>query len=50
MCQVVTMIKNLSVSHPLSDTIKKGCFGKTLNKGLNVFVFCILQSRCVCAP
>lgn len=35
MCQVVTMIKNLSVSHPLSDAIKNGCFGKTLSKGLN---------------
>lgn len=43
------MIKNLSVSHPRSDAIKKGCCGKTLSKGLNVFVFLYFAVQvCLC--
>lgn len=37
MCGVVTMVKDLGMSHTLSGAIKKGYFGKNLCKAFNAF-------------
>lgn len=49
MCQVVTMIKNLSVSHPRSDAIKKGCCGKDFEQRVKCFCFLYFAVQvCLC--
>lgn len=49
MCGVVTMVKDLGMSHTLSGAIKKGYFGKNLCKAFSAFilwVFC--RQACLC--